>query len=199
MSYAAYPKKKQSAFKNFGSRINAIMAQKILGKPKNLKTSNFSIKRRFVVDEMSKNDNPNPYGLGVILKTKNRIANVPMEQRERAAGRGHFTFKKSFALWLSGLTAFSVIPLRISSFLGALTAMGGFVYTIYLVIQRLFIRPGMPVGWASTMAVTLLVGGVIMMMLGMLGEYVGRIYVNQNSTSQYVIRDVYGMDKEDGK
>jgi len=189
--YAGYPIKKQSSFKNFGSKVNAVMSQRIIGKPKALKASNFSILRRFIMEEMIKYTNPFPYTLGLILKITDNICNVSMEQRERSAGHGNFTFKKSLALWLNGFTAFSVVPLRVSSLLGFITAIAGLAYGIFIIIQRLFINPNMMMGFPSIMAAMLFIGGMIMLMLGMLGEYVGRIYINQNNLPQYVIKNVY--------
>jgi len=188
--YAGYTKKKQSTFKNFGSKVNSTMAQVLVGKPKWMKTSNFSIMKRVIVDEIRKYTNIYPYISGIAFKTTSAIANVPMEERERTAGRSNFTLRKSFSLWLNGFTAFSVRPLRLSTLIGVLTAVAGLVYGLYIAIRRLFIVPHMRVGYASTMIALLIIGGIIMMMLGMLGEYIGRIYVNQNNLPQYVIREV---------
>lgn len=120
VSIAAYNQKKQSKVKNIGSSINSLMTQLLLNKPRELKLSNYMALKRFVVDEIIKNDNPFPYSLGVILNTTHRIANVLMEERERYAGKGNFTLKKSLSLWLNGFTAFSVKPLRIASLIGIL-------------------------------------------------------------------------------
>lgn len=198
IAYAGYPLKKQSAFKNFGSDINAFMAHHLIGKPKNLTTSNFSIKRRFVIEEAKKYKGPYPYLSGLFMKVTNKIVNVSMEERNRAAGHGNYTFRKSFALWMNGFTAFSIIPLRISSLVGLLTALAGFIFGIYIIIRKLFFYPDMITGYPSTMAVLLFVGGMIMLMLGMLGEYVGRIYLSQNGLPQYVIREVI-CEQEDVK
>jgi len=188
--YAAYTIIKQSVFKKFGSKINSMMAHFIIGKPKDLQTSNYSVFKRFIADEIRKYRNNYPYISGLLLKTTNKIANVSMEERERTAGHGNFTFRKSFSLWLNGFTAFSVKPLRISSLFGFLMAFGGFVYGLSIIIRRLFITPHMATGFPSIMAIMLLIGGVVMMMLGMIGEYIGRIYINQNNLPQYVIREV---------
>ena len=189
--YAGYPEKKQSAFKNFGSRINSLMAYYLLGKPKNLTLTNFSIKKRFVIEEVKKYTGPYPYLPGIFLKTTSKIVNIPMEERERIAGHGNFTFRKSFALWMNGFTAFSVIPLRISSLSGLVIALTGFIYGLSIIFRKLFINPHMTMGYPSIMAALLFIGGMIMLMLGMLGEYVGRIYIAQNSLPQYVIREIY--------
>lgn len=196
ISMAKYPEKKQSAFKNFGSKINAIMSQFLIGKPKSLYISNFSAMKRFVVDEIIRYDKPYPYIEGLMLRTTSKICNVEMEERERAAGVGHYTFIKSLKLWFNGFTAFSVKPLRISTVLGAICALIGFVFGIATIINKL-IHPEMQAGYSSTMAVLLFIGGMIMMMLGMIGEYIGRIYICINNSPQYVIRETVNIDKEE--
>lgn len=195
ISIAKYPIKKQSAFKNFGSKMNALMAQFLIEKPRSLYLSNFSAMKRFVVDEMKKYDKPYPYLDGLMLRTSSKICNVDMEERERAAGVGHYTFKRSLKLWLNGFTAFSVKPLRISAILGLICAFIGFVYGTVTVINKLA-HPEIQAGYSSTMAVLLFIGGMIMMMLGMVGEYIGRIYICINNSPQYVIRETINMDRE---
>lgn len=192
VSFAAYPSKKQSAFKNVGSKVNAFMSTLVIGKPKSLEFSNFSALKRFVINEIIKYDKPYPYIGGLILRTTLKISNVEMEERERTAGVGHYTFIKSLKLWLNGFTAFSVKPLRISTILGALCALIGFVFGVITIINKL-IHPEMQAGYSSTMAVVLFIGGMIMMMLGMIGEYIGRIYICINSSPQYVIKETINL------
>lgn len=198
VSYAKYPKKKQSMFKNFGSWVNSIMARFIIGKPKNLYISNFSAYKRFVVDEMIRYKNPYPYSTGLVLRATSKICNVEMEERERAAGVGHFSFVKSLKLLLNGFTAFSVRPLRISTVLGFLCAIIGAVFGVITIVNKIM-NPDMTVGYSSTMAVLLFIGGMIMMMLGMIGEYIGRIYICINNSPQYVIRDTINIDDKEKK
>lgn len=193
VSIAKYPIKKQSALKNFGSKINSIMAQYLIGKPKALYLSNFSAMKKFIADEIIKYDKPYPYMDGLMLRTTSKICNVNMEERERSAGKGHYTFIKSLKLWLNGFTAFSVKPLRISTILGVICALIGFVFGIYTIINKL-IHPEVQAGYSSTMAVLLFIGGMIMMMLGMIGEYIGRIYICINNSPQYVIRDTINIE-----
>ena len=190
ISIAKYPDKKQSRFKNFGSRINKIMAQSLIDMPKNLTMSNFNALKRFIVDEILRYQNPYPYIDGLMLRTTQRIAQVDMEQRERTAGKSYFTFRKSLALWLNGFTAFSVKPLRITTIIGIIVAIIGFVVGIIIVFRKLFITPDMAMGYPSTITIILFIGGIIMGMLGMLGEYVGRIYISINKSPQYVIREI---------
>ena len=91
------------------------------------------------------------------------------------------------ALWINGFTAFSVIPLRIATMTGFGFSVIGFVYTLYLIIRKL-VDPSVPMGYSSTMAALLVIGGILMLLVGMLGEYVGRIYVSLNNNPQYVVR-----------
>lgn len=192
ISMAKYPVKKESTFKRFGSALNSLMSQYLIGKPKGLSVSNFSAIKRFVVDEMVKYDNPYPYMSGLMLRTTSRICNVSMEERERTAGVGHYTFMKSLKLWVNGFTAFSVRPLRVSTFVGFTCAAVGAMVGLFTIINKL-IHPAIQAGYSSLMAVLLFVGGMIMIMLGMIGEYIGRIYICINKSPQYVIRETVNI------
>ncbi len=196
VSMADYPSRKQSAFKDFGTWVNKKMTEFVLDRPKDLQFTNFMVMRRYIVDEIIKYRNPYPYMTGLILRTTRRITCVPMEERERYSGNSGFSFKKLLGLWLNGLTAFSIKPLRLASFIGLLTAAIGFIYGIYVVIAKLS-NPDISAGYSSIMAVLLFTGGMIMVLLGLIGEYVGRIYISINDSPQYVIRDLINFDEED--
>ena len=191
VSIAKYPEKKQSWFKNLGSRVNKRMTEIMLDKPRELQFSNFLAIRRYVVDEVMKYTNPYPYLTGLLLRTTSRIQNVEMEERARLAGATTYTFKKLVALWMNGFTAFSVKPLRIATALGCVVAAAGFLLGLVTVLRKIVDPANILAGYSSTMAVILFVGGVLMLMLGMVGEYVGRIYISINKSPQYVVRSVY--------
>lgn len=194
-STAKYKVKKQSAFKNFGSDVNMLMTRIMLNLPKGLRFENFSVMKRFVMEEIVKYDKPYPYLIGLISRVTNRIAMVEMEERDRGDNNATgFTFRKSFSLWLNGFTAFSVKPLRISTILGFILALAGFLYGLILVIRKILI-PEIPAGYTSLIAVQLFIGGMIMIILGLIGEYVGRIYICLNNTPQYVIKDEINTGK----
>ena len=196
MTMAEYPKKKQSAFKNFGSHVNSLMSIMLINKPKNLQFSNFSVMKSYIVKEILRYENPYPYLEGLILRTTNRILSIKMEERERLSGKGNFTMFKSLALWVNGFTAFSVKPLRVSSLVGILCAIVGFVFGLMTVIRKLMI-PTISVGWSSIIAIMLFIGGIIMVMLGLVGEYIGRIYISLNNSPQYVIREKINCDNRE--
>ena len=196
IAIARYPKKKQSAFKNFGSSINSLMARHLISKPKDLCLSNFSAVKKFVIDEMLNYKNAYPYIDGLFLRTTSKIINVDMEERDRAAGTGNYTLKKSLALWFNGFTAFSVKPLRLATVLGLLCALIGFLAGIYVVVRKI-IHPEILMGYSSLMAIQLFIGGMIMMMLGLIGEYIGRIYISINNSPQFVIREIINDDENE--
>ncbi len=195
ISIAQYSEKKQSRLKNFGSWVNDFMLRKLLNKPKDLYISNFWAVKKYICDEMLRYKNPYPYVIGLYLRSTNRIANVPMEERDRESGTSGYTFRKSLTLWLDGFTAFSVKPLRFSTFMGFFFAGAGFIYAAVTVIRKL-LRPEIMVGYSSLMAVLLFIGGMLMLMLGLIGEYLGRIYISINNSPQYVIREVYHKEDE---
>jgi len=195
VSIAKYFKKKQSTFKNFGSCINDLMSCALLDKPKDLQISNFMAVKRFICDEMLRYKNPYPYISGLFLRATSRVINVPMEERERISGTSGYTFVKSLKLLLNGFTAFSVKPLRLATFMGIISAVIGFVFAIYVVLRKL-IYSEIAAGYSSLMAVLLFIGGIIMVCLGLIGEYVGRIYISLNNSPQYVIRQTINLDDQ---
>ncbi len=197
--YAGYAHKKHSLFRNFGSWMNEKMAQFLLGKPKELFVSSYFAARRFIVDEMLRYENAYPYVIGLVLRSTKRIVNVPVQHREREVGTSGYTLGKLLGLWFNGFTAFSTKPLRIATFSGGVFALFGFAYGIYTIIKK-FINPDVPMGFSSTMAAIMFIGGMLMIMLGLIGEYIGRMYICMNSAPQFVVRDlVLPQDKEEGK
>lgn len=186
--YASYAHKQHSLFRNFGSFVNEKMAQFLLGKPKELYVSSYFAARRFVVNEMLKYENSYPYVIGLVLRTTKRISNVPVEHRQREIGESGYTLGKLLGLWFNGFTAFSTKPLRIATLSGIAFACVGFVYGIYTIIKKL-VNPAVPVGFSSMMSALMFIGGVMLLMLGLIGEYIGRMYICMNNAPQFVVRD----------
>lgn len=194
--FGKYRVKKHSWFKNFGSKVNDAMASMLLNKPKGLRLCSYFVMDRFVVEEMLKDRNSFPYIWGLILRSTNRMTNVYIEHRIREEGRSNFTLIKCLKVWFNGFVAFSVKPLRFSAIIGCLIALLGFVYGIIVVVKAVFLfEPA--VGWSSLMVAVLLLGGIILIMLGMLGEYVGRMNLSINNTPQYIIREIYRGNEDE--
>ncbi|MBD5470226.1 MAG: glycosyltransferase family 2 protein [Lachnospiraceae bacterium] len=189
--YASYDSKKHSAFRNFGSHINNIMTRIMLGKPKDLQVTSYFAAKRFVVDSMLAYEHSYPYVIGLVLRATKNITNVPVHHRSRAVGDSGYTMRKLLSLWFNGFTAFSILPLRIATATGVFFAVAGFIYGVYTIIKK-FVNPAVPMGFSSLMAAVVFIGGMLMIMLGLIGEYIGRIYISINKSPQYVIREETG-------
>lgn len=191
--YASYGKKKHSLFRNFGSKVNELMTRVMLGKPKELYVSSYFAVKRFVVDDMLRYEHSYAYVIGLVLRATKNIANVEVSHRARAEGTSGYTLKKLLGLWFNGFTAFSIKPLRIATVIGMLCACGGFAYGVYTIVKRLLL-PDIQAGFSALMSMLVFIGGMIMLMLGLIGEYIGRIYISMNNSPQYVIREVIGKN-----
>ena len=183
--YAKYRAKKHSRFRNFGSKINDYMLRMMLGKPQDLYISSFFAMKRYVKDAMIEYKNPYPYLGGLILRITDRIKNVETDHLDRNDGSSGYNIRKLLKLYVNGLTNFSVKPLRISLFFSVTFILIAVIASVYLIINKL-LNPEIPVGWTSMMIVLLFVGAAITFLLGLIGEYIGRIYISINNIPQYV-------------
>ena len=190
-----FEERKESFFRVLGSRLNDAMVCSLLDKPKDLTVSNFIAMRSFIADEILRYKNPYPYIDGLILRSTRKIASVPMADRERLSGHSTYTLGKLISLFSNGFTAFSIKPLRIATFTGAFCSVIGFILGLVIIVEKILHPAGILPGYSSLMAVNLFIGGMIMIMLGICGEYIGRIYISLNSSPQYVIRDTYHLDR----
>lgn len=199
VSIASYKKKKQSLFKNMGSKFNDLISRVLIDNPNNIQTSNFIAVNRFVADEMAKYKGPFPYISGLIFRSSNKIVNVPMEERFRLEGRTTYSIKKLIVLWLSSFTAFSIKPLRIATMMGLSCSLIGLIFSIVVVIRKI-LTPQITMGWSSIISIILLLGGMVLFVLGIIGEYIGRIYMSVNGTPQYIIsKNPYAESGKGGK
>lgn len=193
---AKYERKKEAVWKRLGAGINAWTIKWLMEPPEGIEIENYAVFRRYVCDEIVKYRNPYPYVGGLIMRSTHNIKMIPMEERPRGDAQATgFTFKKSLSLFINGLTAFSVKPLRVASVIGMLFAFIGFIYGIVIIIRRLN-DPLVPLGYSSMMAVQLFTSGVTMLLLGVIGEYLGRIYISLNRSPQFVIRETMNFENE---
>ncbi len=193
--YARYQHKHHSGFRNFGSHVNELMTRIMLGKPRNLYVSSYFAARRFVVEEMMRYEYAYPYVIGLVLRSTKNIVNVDVNHRDRRAGESGYTLGKLLNLWFNGFTAFSVKPLRVATLTGVVCALCGFAYGIYTIIKKIFIQPpDLVIGFSALMSVIVFMGGMLMLMLGLVGEYMGRMYISMNNSPQFVIREIVGKE-----
>ena len=195
--YGCYPKKKNSFLKNLSSKINEVSSRILLGRPKNIVSSNFWMITRQVRDEVIKYDSFNPYIDGIFYRTTHKIGNVEVEHFKREVGTSNYTLKKLLKLWLAYWN-YSVIPLRISSVLGGISAAGGFLAALCIIIYKM-IDPTVVVGWSSTMCIVVVFAGLILMVLGIIGEYLGKMILILNRTPQFIVRETINIADKDEK
>ena len=185
--YGAYEEKQHNAFRNIGSKINDWMTCWLLDKPSGLKVTSYFAARRFVIEEILRYEQAFPYVIGLVLRTTRSVGNVFVKHRSRLEGTSGYTLSKLLGLWFNGFTAFSVKPLRMATWIGFVCAFFGFIYGVWTIVNKLMIHPDAPVGYSSLMSVLLFLGGMLMLILGLIGEYLGRIYICINKSPQYVI------------
>lgn len=193
--YASYEEKHHSGFRNLGSKLNGKMLEIMCDKPKELYVSSYFSAKRFIVDKICEYTGPFPYIMGLVLRTTNRIGSVKVEHKVREIGKSGYTIKKLVNLWINGLTAFSIKPLRIATAMGCISSLIGFIYGIWAIYNKCT-NPDAPLGWTTMIIILLILGGMILFVLGLIGEYVGRMYISMNNSPQYIIRNVVRNDIE---
>lgn len=187
--YGYYPEKHHGAFRNFGSWVNSTSVRILIGKPKDLKTSSFWIIKRFVRDYVVQYSSSYTHLQGLFLRTTRNICSVPVEHFDRAYGKSGYTFKKLIALW-SNIMGYSIVPLRIAARLGVTLSILSVIAAIVVIVKKI-LHPAMAVGWASIIVTIIFFSGLILLFLGLIGEYLGRLYQNQTNYPQYVVRQIY--------
>lgn len=192
--YGTYPEKKNSSLKNLSSKLNEVSSRIMLNRPKEIVSSNFWIITKAVKEEVKKYDSFNPYIDGIFYRVTHNIGNVEVEHFKREFGTSNYTLKKLMNLWLAYWN-FSVIPLRVSFFLGMFSALAGVLIAIAVVINKI-VYPDITVGWSSTLCVMVLFFGLVLMVLGIIGEYLGKIILILNNTPQYIVRETVNSKRE---
>ena len=195
--FGHFTKTKFGFFKKLTSKIASFLTWHMIKRPKGIQASNFWICRKFVRDEIVQYKNYNLYLQVLFYRTTSNIANVEIEHFAREEGKSNYTFKKLLTLWLACLN-YTVVPLRLSTFLGGICAAGGVIGAVIVFIRKL-LSPGIPVGWASLMCVLFLFFGVTFLMLGIMGEYIGKAILNLNSTPQFIIREKVNIPEKTEK
>jgi len=185
--YTYYDRKQHHFFRNLGSKFNDKVANVMLKKPKDLYLSSFKLMSKFLVKEVTKYDLPFPYIDGLILRTTNNIGKIKVNHQERNVGKSGYTITKLISLWLNMFTNFSILPLRISIYLGFIFAFLGLILGVYTIIEKLS-NPSLPVGFAALAVSVFIFAGVQLISLGMTGEYIGRIFLSLNKRPQFTIK-----------
>lgn len=185
--YSRYSNKKHHVFRNLGSSFNNLVSTWLLEKPYDLYLSSFKAIRREVVDEIIKYQGPFPYIDGLILRTTNNISTVLVRHDARVEGKSNYTIKKLISLWLNMFINFSIKPMRVFTSFGIMTTIAGIFFVIYVLSYALFF-PGEDYGWPSLIISLFFFSGIQLIFLGLIGEYLGKMYLTSTGTPQWVIR-----------
>lgn len=186
--YTYYSQKKHAAWRNLGSRFANKVADVLLDKPRGLYLSSFRCMSAFVARSVTRYEGPFPYVDGLILQTTQHIDRIPVEHVARAKGQSNYTLRRLIRLWMNLFVNFSAMPLRISVIAGLISGLLGIVGFAAVLIEALLRAP--PPGWASLMAGVFLLSGVQMVMLGIIGEYLGRLFLTANRKPQSIVREI---------
>ncbi len=187
--YSGFREWHQSAAKKAGSRINGGFARWLLGKPRGLYLSPFKIMTADLAKEVSQYSGLYPYIDGIILTQHPRLAQLVTAHHQRHSGKGNYSIKRSAGVWFRMFTGFSVAPLRIAAVLGLLIAIMGLLLALYYLGEYFFTDRSIE-GWTSLVLLTIFFGGLNLMVLGLIGEYLGRIYMTISGRPQYSIRQI---------
>lgn len=188
--FGRYRVKHHGRLRNLGSRFNDRMANVMLHKPPDLYLSSFKIMNRFIVDEIVRYTGAFPYIDGLILRATSNLGQVDVEHRERQGGGSGYTLRKLFKLWLNMFLNFSITPLRLSALLGVCAAFVSLLLLVAIVIDKLYINPGVTVGLPTVLVTIVFFAGIQLIILGTIGEYLGRLFLDHSRSPQFVVRYV---------
>lgn len=189
--FADIQNRKDSIFKRITSKLHGKIAEWIGNSPKGIHLSSFIACSSTMIGIAKKYHSPFPSIGAFFTCVTTRFANVPVEYKKRSEGSSNYNLRRLIALWLRAFTNFSIVPLRFATFFGCLFAGGGLLFTLYNVIKKL-LNPDVLAGFTSVISSIYLVGGMILILLGLIGEYIGRMYMTVSNKPQYVVRNVAG-------
>lgn len=187
--YSCYEKKQHHWFRNLGSWFTNRVATFLLGKPKDLYLSSFRAMKSELAARLTRYAGPYPYVDGLILEATNRIATLKVEHQPRMRGRSGYTLRKLLELWANMFFNFSIMPLRVASVLGVVLCLLGVLLFVEVLVERLIFGVGQ-VGWSSLMAAVSFFSGSQLLILGLMGEYLGRAYMTVSGKPQSLVREV---------
>ncbi len=193
--YGYYPEKKESLFRRMGSALNHFTVRALIHKPKWLKTSSYWMIRRYVRDYAIAYTHPSVHLQGVFLRITDNVACVPIEHFERENGTSTYTIKKLIKLY-SNIVGFSMTPMRIVTSTGCILSGAGFLTGLVLLIRKI-LHPEILTGWTSLIGAMCFFSGVILVSLGVVGSYVGRLFIGQTKSPQYVVRDLTNVCEDE--
>ncbi|MFD2705774.1 glycosyltransferase family 2 protein [Salibacterium lacus] len=156
-------------------------------------TGDFRLIDRKVCDQMKQLHEKNRFVRGLVSWVGFNQTVVEYERDERLHGESKYPIKKMLKLSLDGITSFSYKPLKLASFAGVLLSLAGFLYMLVVIYQKLF-TDSTVTGWSSVIVIQLLFFGFVLSILGVIGEYIGRIYDESKGRPIYIVKQTYGIN-----
>ena len=193
--YAQFSDKQQSIWKNAGSWLNGKLAEKLLKKPSGLYLSPFKIIRHEIIKEVLNFSGPYPYLDATLLAITSQLTQVPVEHHSRFQGKSNYSLKKSILVFINHATNYSIYPLRLVTYIGFAASFIAFVLGIVYTIQY-FIDPHRVEGWMTIIILLIFFGGMILTSLGIIGEYIGRIFISINNKPQFTINKIINYESQ---
>jgi glycosyltransferase involved in cell wall biosynthesis len=188
--YTYYAEKKHAPWRNWGSRFTNWCADRLLDKPPGLYLSSFRCISAFVRERIvASYDGPFPYVDGLVFQVTQNVGRLEVHHLPRNEGQSNYTMRRLIRLWLAMFLNFSVMPLRLATLFGlGFGALGAIAAVITIVEAIISDQP--PQGWASLMVAVLVLAGVQLVLVGLIGEYLGRTFLTVNRKPQYLVREV---------
>lgn len=186
--FGVFQERKFGFMKNLTGAVSRFLLWHLLERPKGIQMSSFWLARRYVIEKVKEYEGNNAFIQLLFFRTTHNMANIEIEHYEREVGQSNYTFRKGLKLFMSFMN-YSTIPLRLATVFGVLFSMAGFIAALVVLIHKL-VDPSVAVGWSSLMCAMLILFGIVFLMLGILGEYVGKLILTSSKTPQYVIRDI---------
>jgi undecaprenyl-phosphate 4-deoxy-4-formamido-L-arabinose transferase len=187
--YARFSIHRHALWKRAGSWLNGKVAEIVIGKPKNLYLSPFKIMRKEIVEEVFKYPGAFPYIDGLILNITHALGEAGATHNPRYSGKSNYSLAKSILVFMRLATGFSVWPLRFSAGIGFVFSVCGFGLALFYILQYAFLERRVE-GWITIIVLQLVIGGLLMLLVGLVGEYLGRLYLNCNGKSQATIKEI---------
>ena len=195
--YTYYGEKKHAAWRNLGSRFTNWCADRLIDKPRGLYLSSFRCLSAFVCEHIvATYEGPYPYVDGLIFQVTQNVGRLQVRHLPRIEGRSNYTLARLFRLWLSMFSNFSVIPLRFATLFGIAFGTLGALAAIIVIVEAISAQRA-PQGWASLMVAVLVLAGVQLVVVGLIGEYLGRMFLAVNRNPHYVVREVFRRKAEE--
>lgn len=195
--YGRPRRKRHNRLRNIGSRLHDRLLTQLLRKPPDLYLSSFKAMDRFVVDEIARYRGAWPYVDGLVLWTTTRVGQLEVEHRPSGRRRSNYTFETLIAAWLRTILNYSILPLRVAVSAGFGCALLSLCFLCWVIIDKLFFNQNLAVGLPTLGVVVAFFAGVQLIILGAIGEYLGRLFLFYTGIPQYVVRERVGAEERD--